>query len=81
MPKTIQIRDLNDEVYATLASRAAAGGISVPELLRQEATRLASRLSVDEWLERTTRRPSDLSTREVIESLDEMRGDWPDARR
>ncbi|MDY7104107.1 MAG: hypothetical protein S0880_23225 [Actinomycetota bacterium] len=81
MPKTIQIRDLDDEVYAALAARASAAGITVPELLRREATRLAARPTIEEWLERTRRRPSDLSTADVTAALDELRGEWPDARR
>jgi hypothetical protein len=81
MPKSIQIRDLDDEVYAALARRAAETGITVPELLRREAGRLAARPTVAEWLERTRRRASDISTIEVLDTLDEWRGDWPDARR
>jgi hypothetical protein len=81
MPKTIQIRDVDDEVYAALTRRAAEAGITVPELLRREATRLAARPSVEEWLARTRRRPSDITTAEVIEALDELRGSWPDAGR
>jgi hypothetical protein len=81
MSKTIQIRDLDDDVYAALAERAAASGTSVPELLRREATRLAARPSLAEWLERTRRRPSDITSGEVLSALDEIRGDWPDARR
>jgi len=37
VPKTVQIRDLDDDVYAGLARRAAEAGVSVPELLRVEA--------------------------------------------
>jgi hypothetical protein len=81
VPKTVQIRDLDDEVYAVLAARAASAGITVPELLRREATRLAARPSVEEWLERTRRRPSDVTTGEVTDALDELRGEWPDAGR
>lgn len=80
MPKTIQIRDVDDEVYAALSRRAAEAGISVPDLLRREAARLASRPSIKEWLERTRRRPADISAADVIEALDEIRGPWPDAR-
>ena len=79
MPKTIQIRDLEDDVYAALASRAGEAGISVPDLLRREATRLASRPTLAEWLERTKRRPSQLSRAEVLDALNELRGPWPDA--
>ena len=81
MPKTVQIRDIEDDVYAALTRRAADAGLTVPELLRREVARLASRPSVDEWLERTRRRPSAISRAEVIEALDDIRGDWPDAGR
>ena len=79
MPKTVQIRDLDDEVYAGLARRAAEAGVSVPELLRAEAARLAARPTVTEWLERTRRRSSPLGRVEVLAALDEQRGAWPDA--
>lgn len=80
MPRTIQIRDVDDEVYAGLARRAAEDGVSVPELLRSEATRLATRPSMKAWLESTRRGPkSTTRTSEVIAALDEMRGPWPDA--
>lgn len=81
MPKTVQIRDLDDEVYAALIRRAAEDGISVPELLRREATRLAARPSIKEWLNRTRRRPSVVTRSEVAKALDELRGPWPDDRR
>ena len=56
----MQIRDVGDDVYLALTQRAAEVGLTVPELLRREAARLASRPSVEEWLERTRlgRRPS-----------------------
>lgn len=79
MPKTVQIRNLDDGVYAGLVRRAAEAGISVPELLRAEATRLAARPSVEEWLKRTRRRSSSLGRAEVLAVLDEQRGSWPDA--
>ena len=79
MPKTVQIRDLDDDVYAGLARRAAEAGVSVPELLRAEAVRLASRPSMEEWLNRTRRRSSTLGRAEVLAALDEQRGPWPDA--
>lgn len=79
--KNVQIRDLDDEVYAALAQRAAEAGTSVPELLRTEAARLAARPSVQTWLTRTRRRSSPLGRDEVLAALDEMRGSWPDAGR
>jgi hypothetical protein len=79
MPRTVQIRDLDDEVYAGLARRAAEAGVSVPELLRAEATRLAARPTVNEWIERTRRRSSRVGRDEIVDALDEQRGPWPDA--
>lgn len=81
MPKTVQIRDIDDDVYAGLLRRAGEEGITVPELLRREAARLASRPSMSQWLSRIGRRPSTLSTADVLATLDEWRGEWPDARR
>ncbi|MEI2638716.1 MAG: hypothetical protein V9F03_06940 [Microthrixaceae bacterium] len=46
MPRTVQIRDIDDEVYAALAVRAAEADLTVPEMLRREATRLAHRPTV-----------------------------------
>lgn len=81
MSKTVQIRDLDDDIYAGLARRAAEAGVSVPELLRNEAVRLATRPSVAEWLSRTRRRSSVVTRADVLAALDEQRGPWPDADR
>lgn len=81
MPKTIQIRDIDDDVYAALVRRAAESGITVPDLLRREAARLASRPTVEEWLARTRRRPSEITRTQILEGIEELRGSWPDADR
>lgn len=81
MPRTVQIRDIDDDVYLALSRRASAAGLTVPDLLRREAARLAARPTVEEWLARTRRRPSGVTRSEIIEALDEMRGPWPDAGR
>jgi len=75
--KTVQVRDLDDEVYAALARQAAELQMSVPELLRREITRIAARPSLTEWLKRTERRPCDIQTHDVLAALDELRGPWP----
>jgi len=81
MPKTIQIRDVDDDVYAALQRRAAEAGLTVPDLLRREAARLASRPTMEEWLARTRRRPSGLTRAQVLEAVDELRGPWTHADR
>lgn len=82
VPKTIQIRDVPDDVYAGLVRRAGEDGVSVPELLRKEAERVAARPSMAAWLEQTRHGRSSSSTDEdVTAALDETRGPWPDAGR
>ena len=81
MPKTVQIRDIDDAVYEGLQRRAGEEGVTVPELLRREAARLAARPSIAQWLARIGRRPSEVSTVDVLATLDEWRGEWPDAGR
>ncbi|GIW19906.1 MAG: hypothetical protein KatS3mg065_0202 [Chloroflexota bacterium] len=81
MPRTVQIRDIDDDVYRALARRAAAAGVTVPELLRREAARLARRPTIEEWLEQTRRRPIPTRDVDAVQALDEIRGPWPDARR
>lgn len=80
MPCTGQVRDIDDEADRALARRAAAG-LTVSDLLRWEAARRAARPTVEEWLERTRRRPGAVTTDDVVAALDEFRGPWPDARR
>jgi antitoxin FitA len=74
VPKTIQIRDIDDDVYAGLRRRAAEEGVTVPELLRAEAARLAARPSIGSWLASTRRRSSDIGSDAVVAALDEIRG-------
>ena len=77
MAKTVQIRDLDDDVYRALAQQAADDGLSVPELLRREATRLASRPSMSQWLNRVARHPLRTGAFDAAAVLDEIRGPWP----
>jgi antitoxin FitA len=77
MAKTVQIRDLDDNVYRALAQQAADDGLSVPELLRREATRLASRPSMSQWLNRVEKQPLRIGAFDTVSALDEIRGPWP----
>lgn len=76
MPKTVQIRDIDDGEYQVLVRHAADAGMTVPQLLRREVTRIASRPSLESWLDRTRTRHSDSTPDEVHAALDELRGDW-----
>jgi len=75
--KTIQIRDVPDETYQRLVQRAAETGQSVPDLLRKEVEKLASRLSTREWLDRAERMGGPVRSSDVVDLLDEARGPWP----
>jgi len=47
--------------------------VSVPDLLRAEAARIASTPSITTWLASTRRRSTDIGTGAVIGALDELR--------
>ena len=72
---------LLDRLRERLAKNELSDSDAVWAALRAEATRLASRLSVEQWLDCTRQRSSDLDRAQVLDALDEQRGAWPDARR
>jgi antitoxin FitA len=59
----ITIRDVPENIRDELASRAALQGKSMQEYLRAELERLASRPSVDLWLEQVRKRKRAGNTR------------------
>jgi antitoxin FitA len=63
MPIQITIRDVSEKVRDELAARAALQGKSMQEYLRAELERLASRLSVEAWLEQVRKRKRASQTR------------------
>jgi len=72
MSVQITIRDVPKKVRDELASRAALQGKSMQEYLRAELERLASRPSVETWLEQVRKRKrasqTRVSTRRILES-------------
>ena len=63
MPVKITIRDVPEDVRNELAARAARGGKSMQEFLRGELERIASRPSIDDWLQEVRRRKAAAETR------------------
>ncbi len=53
MPKTIQIRNVPDDVHGILKARAAREGMSLSNFLKREIQRTAVRPSLREWLDGT----------------------------
>ena len=59
----ITIRGVPEEVRDELAARAASSRLSMQEYLRRELERIASRPSVDRWLEDVRARKEAAGTR------------------
>ena len=56
MAKSIQIRDVPDDVHRTLATRATGAGQSLSRYLREELVRMAAYPTVAEALDRARSR-------------------------
>jgi plasmid stability protein len=69
MSVQITIRDVPDEVRDELAARAALQGKSMQEYLRSELERMASRPSMDRWLEGVRKRKSLANTRLTAQQI------------
>jgi plasmid stability protein len=65
----ITIRDVSEKVRDELAARAALQGKSMQEYLRAELERLASRPSIDAWLEQVRKRKRASQTRVLAERI------------
>lgn len=57
MSKTIQVRDVPDDVHRRLTVRAAQERRSLSELIRAEIVEIARRPTMTEMLDRLTSRP------------------------
>ena len=71
----VEIPDMPDDVYVRLKTRAERAGVSLPDYLSRELSRIAELASVDEALERLrSDPPTDLS-----ESPTDVIRAWRDA--
>jgi len=57
MGKTIQVRDVPDDVHHRLTVRAAEERVSLSELVREELVNMAVRPTMQEMLDRLAQRP------------------------
>lgn len=73
MAKTIQIRDVPDDVHRRLTVRAAEERRSLSELLRAEMTEFARRPTMAEMLDRLASRPTRNVPEASAEALAEER--------
>ena len=74
MSVQITVRGVPERVRDELASRAALAGKSMEEYLRSELERLASRPTIDTWLEQVRKRKragqTRITTRQILEQRD-----------
>lgn len=78
MPKAIQIRDVPDDVHATLRARAAAAGMSLSDYLLDELTEMARRPTVAEVLARARTRHGGASSAAIVQAVRDERGFLPE---
>ena len=69
MSRTIQIRDVPDEIHGTLRARAAAAGQSLSAYLLDELTRVAERPPVADVLARAGARHGGASADQVVAAV------------
>ena len=74
MPKTLQIKNIADEVHRILKSRATREGMSLSGFIRRELERTTERPSMLEWLESTKEGKPIRSSKSAAQILRELRG-------
>ena len=73
MTKTIQIRDVPDDVHAALRAKAAGDGLSLSEYMLRAATQVAERPAVADVLRRASAREWGASPGEAVRVLRQLR--------
>lgn len=66
MSRSIQIRNVPDEVHRTLRMRAAAAGLSLSDFLLEDITRVAERPPVADVILRARSRSGDASVERIV---------------
>lgn len=67
--KTIQIRNVPDEVHRTLRTRAAASGISLSDYALSELERVAQKPPIAEMLARARSRAGGASGQAIVDAV------------
>src|ERR1035437_4349952 len=72
MSKTIQVRDVPEQVHSILKARATREGMSLSAFTKRELERIAERPSMREWLDLTQQAkpiPAKRSAAQVVREL------------
>jgi plasmid stability protein len=76
MSKTIQVRDVPEQVHSILKARATREGMSLSAFTKRELERIAERPSMREWLDLTQQAkpiPAKRSAAQVVRELRDTR--------
>lgn len=73
MARTLQVRDVPDDVHAALRARAALAGLSLSQYLLRTLTEVAERPTVAETLRAASERAGGASGEDVAAVLAELR--------
>ncbi|HVR05780.1 MAG TPA: hypothetical protein VMS02_07040 [Solirubrobacteraceae bacterium] len=73
--KTIQVRNVPDEVHRTLRARAAASGVSLSDYALEELERVARRPTVADLLTRAAQRAGGASGEAILSAVRAPRED------
>lgn len=73
MSRTIQIRNVPDDVHRELRTRAAEAGLSLSAYLLREVEQIAARPPIAEVLRRAASRGGGVSREAIIEAVREAR--------
>jgi antitoxin FitA len=69
MAKTIQIRDVPEEIHKTLRARAAAAGKSLSDYVLSELVRVAERPALADVLKRASSRGINVPTKTIVDAV------------
>jgi plasmid stability protein len=69
VPKTLQIRNVPDDVHRELRARAAAAGVSLSDYALDELVRVAERPPVADVLARARSRHGGVQTRDIVAAV------------
>lgn len=69
MARSVQIRDVPDEIHRTLRSRAAAAGLSLSDYLLAEIVRVAQRPPIAEVLAKASSRHGGSAPEDIIDAV------------
>lgn len=75
MSRTIQIRDVSDETYTELRTRAAAEHLSLTAYLRRELDNIAKGPSMALWVKEATNRNWGVPRETIAETIRELRNE------